>query len=97
MIFSFLLRLLAPPIHTDIHIHDNDPSDAEGESGIESTMTTLSFSFSNQPLKFLIMIHQVVFSFSFFSECLKMCPESSIPLSNLVKCPTRHPIPFLLH
>ena len=37
------------------------------------------------------MIHQVVFGFSFFSECLKMYPEYSIPLSEFVACPTRHP------
>ena len=38
------------------------------------------------------MIHQVVSGFSSFSECLKMCLESNIPLLELIKCPTRHPI-----
>jgi len=36
------------------------------------------------------MIYQVVSEFS-FSGCLEMCPKSSIPLSELVKYPTRHP------
>jgi len=38
------------------------------------------------------MIHQVVSDFSSFSGCLEMCHASNIPLSELVKCPTRHPI-----
>jgi len=38
------------------------------------------------------MIHWVVFDFSSFSWCLEMCPEFSIPLSEFVACPIRHPI-----
>jgi len=38
------------------------------------------------------MIHQVVSDFSFFSRCLEMHLKSNILLSELVKCPTRHPI-----
>jgi len=38
------------------------------------------------------MIHSAVFSFSSFSGCLEMYPESSIPLSKFVTCPNRHPI-----
>jgi len=80
------------PISIDVHNYGSDTSDAERESGVESTVTTFSYRLSNQPLEFLTMIHQIISDFSSFSWCLKMCTESSIPLSEFVAYSTRHPI-----
>jgi len=55
-------------------------------------MTTLSYPPSSEPLKFFIIIHQVVSDFSSFSGCLEMRTESSISLLEFVACLTRHPI-----
>ena len=55
-------------------------------------MATISYPLSSQPLEFLTMTHSVIFSFSSFSGCLEMYSESSIPLSEFVACPSRHPI-----
>jgi len=50
-------KITSPPIPTDIHTHDSDTSDVERVSGVESTVTTLSYHLSSQPMKFLTMIH----------------------------------------
>jgi len=42
---------MSPPIPTDVHTHYSDISDAQYESGAESTVTTLSYLISNQPLE----------------------------------------------
>ena len=67
-------------------------SDAECELVVEFIVTTFSYPLSGQSLEFLTMIYQVVSGFSSFSACLEIYPESNVPLSKLVACPTRHPI-----
>ena len=53
-------EVTSPPIPTNVHTHDNDTSDVERESRIESTVTTLSYPLYSQPLEFFTVIHQVV-------------------------------------
>ena len=55
---------------------------------VDSTATTFNYPFSNQPSKFLSIIHREFLTF--FNRCWEMCPESSIPLSESVVCATRH-------
>ena len=71
-------------IPTAVHTHDNDTSHAECKPVVESTVTIFSYPPSNQFLESFIMIHWEVSNFSSFSECLEICPESSIPITKLV-------------
>jgi len=57
---------------------------------VESTVITLSYSLFNEPLEFPTMIHRVVSDFSFFSGCLEICPEPSIPLIESIAHLSRH-------
>jgi len=45
------------PIPIDVHTRDNDTSDTERGSWIESKVTTLNYHLFNRPLEFLSMIH----------------------------------------
>jgi len=44
-------------IPTDIHTRDNDTSNTERESGVESTVFTLNYPLSNRRLEFLSTIY----------------------------------------
>jgi len=51
------LEVTSPPIFTDVRTQDSDISDVVCESGVEFTMTTLSYRLPSQSLEFLTIIH----------------------------------------
>jgi len=76
------------PIPTDVHTHDNGTSDAECEPVVESTVTTFNYSFWSV---FGVLYYDSP-DFSSFSGCLKICLESSVPLTKSIALLPRHPM-----
>jgi len=60
-------------ITDEINVHEDNQGSQGNE--VESLVATPSVSFSSESLKFLIMLHQVSFGVSSFSECLEFSPE----------------------
>ena len=60
-------------ITDEINVHEDNQGSQGNE--VESLVATPSVSFSSESLKFLVMLHQVSFGVSSFSECLEFSPE----------------------